>query len=88
MGLDVDNPLSPTKPPPGLTRVEAQIACLMSYGVPVPRTVEQAAWRSMGPTASRCGALGFNPTAGSCISTSAAFARSIGGPLPSVDMLF
>ena len=43
MGLHLDDPLSPSKPPPGLTRVEAQIAYLMVEGLPVPRSLEQAA---------------------------------------------
>ena len=43
MGLPVDDPLSPSKPPPGLTRVEAQMAYLMVHGLPIPRSLEQAA---------------------------------------------
>ena len=43
MGLHVDDPLSPSRPPPGLTRTEAQIAYLMVEGLPVPRSLEQAA---------------------------------------------
>lgn len=43
MGLPVDNELSPSKPPPGLSRTEAQIAYLCVYGLPVPRSLEQAA---------------------------------------------
>jgi hypothetical protein len=37
------DPLSPSKPPPGLTRTEAQIAYLTVYGLPQPRALEQAA---------------------------------------------
>jgi|HubBroStandDraft_2_1064218.scaffolds.fasta_scaffold590795_1 hypothetical protein len=43
MGLTVDDDLSPTKPPSGLTRTEAQIAYLCVYGLPKPMTVEEAA---------------------------------------------
>jgi hypothetical protein len=43
MGLHLDDLLSPSKPPPGLTRTEAQIAYLMVHGLPVPRNLEQAA---------------------------------------------
>ena len=35
MGRTVDDPLSPSKPPPGLTRQEAQIAYLWCTGCPV-----------------------------------------------------
>jgi hypothetical protein len=41
--LHLDDPLSPSKPPLGLTRTEAQIAYLTVYGLPQPRTLEQAA---------------------------------------------
>jgi hypothetical protein len=43
MGLHLDDALSPSKPPPGLTRTEPQIAYLMVHGLPVPRSLEQAA---------------------------------------------
>jgi hypothetical protein len=43
MGLHVDDPLSPSKPWPGLNRTERQIAYVMVYGLPVPRCLEQAA---------------------------------------------
>jgi hypothetical protein len=43
MGLALDDPLSPSKPPPGLTRVEAKIAYLTVFGLPRPLTVEEAA---------------------------------------------
>ena len=43
MGLHLDDPLSPSKPPPGLTQIEAQIAYLMVEGLPAPRSLEQAA---------------------------------------------
>jgi hypothetical protein len=43
MGLHLDDLLSPSKPPPGLTRTEAQIAYLMVHELPVPRSLKQAA---------------------------------------------
>lgn len=43
MGRTVDDPLSPTKPPPGLTRQEAEIAYLCVHGLPRPKTLEEAA---------------------------------------------
>ena len=43
MGLHAADPLSPSKPPPGLSRTEAQIAYLCVHGLPVPRSLEQAA---------------------------------------------
>lgn len=43
MGLHLDDPLSPSKPPPGLTRTEAKIAYLCVFGTPRPLTVEEAA---------------------------------------------
>src|SRR5271154_1480282 len=43
MGLPLDDALSPTKPPPGLTQTEAQIAYLCVYGLPKPKTIEEAA---------------------------------------------
>lgn len=43
MGPPVEDRLSPSKPPPGLSRTEAQIAYLCVYGLPVPRSLEQAA---------------------------------------------
>ena len=43
MGLHVDDPLSPSKPWPGLSRAEAMIAYMMIFGLPVPRCLDQAA---------------------------------------------
>jgi hypothetical protein len=43
MGLHVNDPLSPSKPWPGLNRVERQICYMMTFGVPVPRSLEQSA---------------------------------------------
>jgi hypothetical protein len=43
MGLHVDDELSPSKPRPGLNRIERQIAYVMTFGLPVPRCLEQAA---------------------------------------------
>ena len=43
MGLHLDDPLSPSKPWPGLDRTERQIAYVMVYGLPVPRGLDQAA---------------------------------------------
>jgi hypothetical protein len=43
MGLRDDDPLSPSKPWPDLTRVEREIGYLMVFGLPVPRSLERAA---------------------------------------------
>ena len=42
-GLHLDDALSPSKPWPGLNRTERQIAYMMTFGLPVPRCLEQAA---------------------------------------------
>jgi hypothetical protein len=43
IGLHVDDPLSPTREWPGLNRTERQIAYMMTFGLPVPRRLDQAA---------------------------------------------
>ena len=43
MGLHVDDELSPSRPWPGLNRSERQIAYMMTFGRPVPRSLEQSA---------------------------------------------
>ena len=43
MGLPVAALPSPSKPPPDLTRQEAQIAYRMVYGLPRPLSLEEAA---------------------------------------------
>jgi hypothetical protein len=35
MGLHADDELSPSKPWPGLNRIERQIAYMMAFGLPV-----------------------------------------------------
>ena len=41
MGLRDDDPLSPSKPWPDLTRVEREIGYLMVFGLPVPRALSE-----------------------------------------------
>ena len=43
MGLHVSDELSPSKPWPGLNRTERQIAYMMTFGLPVPRSLDRAA---------------------------------------------
>jgi hypothetical protein len=58
--MHVDDPLSPSKPWPGLTRIERQICYVIVFGLPVPRCLDQAA-KDTGYKVSRARRLAHSP---------------------------